>query len=484
MKNLFNSKTVKSGLSAVGITAILIAILLAINFLAALLPKSSSLLDLSNNSMYSIGDTSKRDISKVNESVTVYLLSAGGESTLNDTGVHLDNFLKRACALNKNVKYSVIDLYADSAFLSDRSIDSSTVTINSVVVESSKRHRYIDSGDIFYYHVEGLGKLTQSQAQLAQMYYNLVPTYQFAGESKLIEALTYVTSDSLPMVISLTGHGETAIPESLKTQFIDNGFAYSELATLALVPGCEMLLMNSPTSDISENEAALISEYLNKGGNLMLTTMPETSVFTNLCSVLDKFGLGFNDGIIIEQTQGNYTNYPYYLYPTQNAHTALDRFSGVVFLPFAHGIGVSEKSGITTTEVLTTSERSYIISTSQTTLEKPEGQEEQSHAVGVISENTSNGSAVIWFSCQALLDETANGQVNGGNFNYATAIASALCDSDNASGESSTAPLVLKSEQLTISSTVLAILSIVLVIALPLAILIIGGVYCHKRKIR
>ena len=56
--------------------------------------------------------------------------------------------------------------YVSDNFLENRGIDSSTVTLNSIVVESALRNRYIDSSDLFYYYVENVGKVSQNEAQL------------------------------------------------------------------------------------------------------------------------------------------------------------------------------------------------------------------------------------------------------------------------------------------------------------------------------
>ena len=145
MKNILNKKA-KIGLSVIFTAVLVLAILVLVNFLMELLPQSATLLDTSENKMYSVSQSAKLEISKIEDDIDVYLLTAGGEKSLDDTGIHLNAFLKRATAVNKNINYSVIDLYAVDNFLENRGIDSSTVTLNSIIVESKLRRTFDENG--------------------------------------------------------------------------------------------------------------------------------------------------------------------------------------------------------------------------------------------------------------------------------------------------------------------------------------------------
>ena len=486
MNKIFNTKTARVGFSVMTITALVLVILMLVNLLAGIIPKNITLLDLSENKMYSVSDAAKRDIAKVQEKVDIYLLTAGGESSLTETGIHLNTFLKRAAAQNSKLAYKVIDLYTDTDFLTARGIDSSTVTTLSIVVESDRRHRYIDSTELFYYYIEGIGKVTESEAQMYQYYASMYGTtlnilYQFAGESLMVNALSFVTSADVPTVIALTGHGETAISPSMQSEFTTLGVSYSELSSLSIVPSCEMLIINAPTSDISEKEASLLSEYLGKGGKLMVTTVSGVSGFTNLISALEKYGLSCVEGVIIDPSSGSYYQYPNWLTPTVKAHTATAGNTGSILLPSAHAIAISDTAGITSNAIFNTSAASYVIATDAASAEKPYGAQEASYPVGVIAEAT-NGSAITWISSGAFFDDTANQYASGGNYAYASAITSYLCGVDTSI--TAVNALTLTTETLAISNATLAIIALLIVAVIPLSVIIIGAVYCYRRKMR
>ena len=480
MNKILNNKS-KIGLSVIFTAVILLAVLVLTNFIVGLLPKSATLLDTTETKMYSVSASSKKQIAALSDDVTIYLLTAGGEASLDDTGIHLNAFLSKLASHSKKIKYSVVDLYTVDNFLENRGIDSSTATLNSIIVESKLRNRYIDSSELFYYYIEGIGKVSQSEAQLYQMYYGLTSSYYFDGENLILSSLSYVTSTDLPIAIALTGHGEAAISATLKNSFTTAGLGFSELASLSMVPGCDMLIINNPTSDITASEASLISQYLSKGGKLMLATAPGTSDFENLCSVLTEYGLGYEDGIIIDQTQGSYYQYPYYLLPALASNEYTSGVSASVMLPFSHGISITQVQGVTVSQILSTSAASYIIEPTATSTLKPDGQEEKSYAVGVIAESSANGSAIIWASSEAFLDESASQMAGGGNFTCAVAITTNACDVSIES-ESYTAPLAMVTEKLTVSFGSMAIIALLVVGIIPIGTIIFGIAYCQKRK--
>ena len=484
MKNIFSTKSEKIGTAVIGITAAVLAILIALNLLVGALPKNISLLDLSANSMYSINDTSKRDVSKVEEKINIYLLVAGDESSLNDSGVHLNTLLKRITALNSKITYTLVDLYTDTSFLTDRGIDSSTVTLNSIVVESQKRLRYIDSSDIFYYYIEGVGKVSQSEAQLYQMYYNLTPVYRFEGESLIVNSLKYVTSDSIPKIIALTGHGETALADSFKKNLTAIGIEISELAELTLVPSCDMIVINAPTTDLTSAEASLITKYLSGGGKLWVITGPGTSGFVNLMTVISDYGLAIDDNIVIEQSTDKYLQYPFFVIPTVSRdNEAFEGLTSSALMAYSHGIDIISGSGANATPIFVTGESAYAIPADSTSIDKPDGAEEKAFNIAAISEK-SNDSAVIWFGSHLFLDESANNQIGGGNFEYATALIKHVCSADESIAANSAEPMVLATEFLTPSASALSVIAILLIIVIPISTVVLGGIYCHKRKRR
>lgn len=480
MKKIFNNKA-RIGLSVICKTALVMVILILINLLTALIPQNITLLDTSKNKMYSISDDTKRTISSIDEKIEIYLLTDTDEKSLDDTGIHLNAFLKRFAALNPNINYTLLNVSSTNEYLESKEISLSDISTNSILVEGKSRYRYIDNSEIFYYYIDGIGNVTSNEAQIYQLYYGLSPVYKFEGENLLLSSLNYVTATDLPLAINLTGHGETTLSNNLISQFTTAGIEVTNLESVSFIPNSEMLIINNPTSDIEENEASLISQYLDNGGKLFLVTAPGTSDFTNLRSILKNYGLDYEDGIILDQTQGNYYQYPYYLIPNTQSHISTEALTTSVLLPFAHGINVSEIDGTVNTEFLYTSESSYIIPTTSSTISKPEGQDEKKYTVGVISEKNDTNSTLVWVSSQMFFDESVNSAASDGNFEYIISISNYLCDNKNLNNVN-VSSLTLTTEKLTFSYNSMAFSAILIIGIIPISVIIIGLIYCHKRK--
>ena len=152
-----------------------------------------------------------------------------------------------------------------------------------------------------------------------------------------------------------------------------------------------------------------------------------------------------------------------------------------LLLPFSHGITVSGVNGIESDVLLSTSYSSYVIPTNATTTVKPEGQENTSHNIGVISESQSTGGAIVWFSSQMFLDESVSSAIGGTNYDYVSSIVSTLCGA-KADGNEVSAPLTLVTETLELNAISTALIALIVVGIIPVSIIVIGIVYCVKRR--
>ena len=86
---------------------------------------------------------------------------------------------------------------------------------------------------------------------------------------------------------------------------------------------------------------------------------------------------------------------------------------------------------------------------------------------------------IVWFSSGALLDETANTQVSGGNLNLFVNALNFMCEQVN---NISIRSKSLDAERLTIPSGTVSLLSVLMVGLIPLAYLGVGIVQAVRRK--
>lgn len=62
--------------------------------------------------------------------------------------------------------------------------------------------------------------------------YSYTTTTTFEGENALTNAIHYVSSDDLPKVYTLTGHGEEALSDSIQDMLAQDNFEYEDLSIL------------------------------------------------------------------------------------------------------------------------------------------------------------------------------------------------------------------------------------------------------------
>lgn len=90
-----------------------------------------------------------------------------------------------------------------------------------------------------------------------------------------MSAIEYVTSDDLPVMYTLEGHGEAELSDGITSEIEKQNVELKSLnlVTEGEVPeDAEAILICSPTSDFSEEEANQIISYLEKGGKALIFT--------------------------------------------------------------------------------------------------------------------------------------------------------------------------------------------------------------------
>ncbi len=488
----FKQKTTQNGLRVFLVTLLLLIGLVVINLLAGLLPNRVTEIDISADKMYSVSSTAARELAKLRDDVAVYYLVSGGESDLVDETRHTKLFLDKLSDCSPHIRFRVIDTAESPTFATSLGLTESAEN-NSIVVKSAKRTRVIAPDDLFYYYIEGAGKMTAAEAQQAvymiQMYYGqtVTPTYHFDGEGQLLSAIHYVTTDTLPKIYALDGHSEIALSSSLAEML---SLQNMEVATLTLLKSeavpkdCDLLLLNCPQADLTAAEAKMVGDYLAGGGKMMMITVPGTSTFPNLLSVAARYGLSAKEGILIEGDSNHYYQVPYYLFPTPSSSheiTAAHAASSYALLPSAHGIQIAQTlpDGVTAAELFTTSASSYLIDINAETMDRPEGQDTAKHTVGVAATAT-DGSQMIWVSSFGLTDDTANSYAAGGNASYFLSAVKWLCQAEDE--VSAFAPITLTTPRLTLSAGTAGLWSIALIFLIPAAVLGTGFVYWLRRR--
>ena len=467
------TRSFRVGGYSVAAAAIVLAIAVAVNVLVGALPDSMTQIDTTSSQLFTISDQTEQLVAGLEEDVTIYWIVQSGSE---DATVRL--LLDRYAALGDRLTVEKRDPDVYPTFLQQYEL--SSVYNNSLVVECGDKYRYVSYYDIYQYDYSS--------------YYSY--DVSFAGESAVTSAIDYVTSDDLPKLYLLTGHGEVELSSSFQSAVADQNVETESLSLLsaeAVPEDADAVLIYAPQSDLAAEEVEMLQTYLQAGGNLILITDPPLEgSLTNLEGLMAGYGVTAAEGIVVEGSQSHYAlGTPYYLLPTISYHditSPLTENGYYVLLPIAQGLTVSDElpDGVSVTELLTTSDSAYskVDGYSLTTYEKEDGDLDGPFALAVaitdeVDEDTE--SKLVWVSSASLLDDQINQQVAGGNEDLFLNAISWMC------GQEDSISIHAKSlsyEYLTMDSGTASLLTVLVVGVLPLAYLAVGLTIWIRRKRR
>lgn len=476
LKATLKSRSFRVGGYSVAAVAIVAAIAVAANLVVESFPSSFTQFDTTSNDLFTISEQTEEIVSNIDEDVTLYWVVQSGEE---DTT--LETLLDSYTSMNPNISVEKTDPDLYPNLSSEYGITS--LTNNSLIVECGTRSRYVDYNDIYEY-------------DYSNYYYDGSYSVSFAGESELTSAISYVTNETLPKIYTLTGHGESSLSSDFQTAVEKQNMELEEISLLTVteVPeDASCIFMYAPQSDISSEEKDILLTYLQGGGNFFLITDPqsESGSRPNLDALMAEYGMQEAEGIVLEGN-GNYyaMNVPYYLLPNRESHTItspLNEYNYYVLLPVAHGITIDSelRDGLSVSELLTTSDDAFskVAGYNLQTYEKEDGDIDGPFALAAAATDSIDDETdahVVWVSSAAIVDDTTNSQVSGGNQDFFINALGWMCDHEDSISIHSKS---LDYEYLTIDSGTASMLSVLVIGIIPVVYLC-AGIYVWARRKR
>ena len=138
----WSSKSVRNGSFSVVITAVVIAIVAAVNLIAGELPSSAAKVDVSENKLYTVGEQTKEVVKGLTEDVTLYLVAESGSEDDN-----LQKLLERYEELSSHLKVETKDPVLYPKFSSQ--FTDEEVASNSIIVAGQKRNKVISYSEMY-----------------------------------------------------------------------------------------------------------------------------------------------------------------------------------------------------------------------------------------------------------------------------------------------------------------------------------------------
>ncbi len=463
-------KSLRTGAYSSGMIVAALAVTIVVNLLVEQLPTTWTSLDLTSNKLYSLTDQTKEFLAGMNEDVTIYVLvSEENEDSM------LGQTLVRYEAMSELITVQYVDPIQNPRFYTQYT--SSSVSTNSLIVVSDKRSKVIDANDIYVTSYD---------------YYSYSSTVTgYDGEGQITSALDYVLSEDIPLVYMTEGHGEMSLSSSFESSLDKENVEYStiNLMDYETVPeSAACLVINAPSSDLSEDDKDKVIEYLDQGGKVILIVGYREVETPNLDAVLAYMDLSIAEGLVVEEDQSNYYQSPFYVLPTVVASTYTSGIYGnyYIFAPYSQGIVVPEAeddSDVSYTTLLKTSSNSYSMRNfeSATDFGKQEGDAEGPFALGVEAVKTlEEGEAtMVVYSCDQMFTDTASQMVGGSNQMLFTNTVSHFVDHET----SVSIPVKdYEVSTLMLSSSNILVLGMITVIILPVGSLVIGFVIWFRRR--
>ena len=468
-----SKKHIKNGSYTMVMSVIFIAVVIVINMIVSTIPSKYSEIDISSQKLYSIGDETKKMLKDLEKDVTIYQIAQSGSEDEN-----ISSLLKKYEDESKHIKVEQKDPVVNPKFVSQYTSDD--LSANSVIVVCGDRNKVIDYNNIYETSID-------YQTYSSQ-------TTGFDGEGQITSAIGYVTSENLPVLYTVEGHGEKDMDSSIKEDIekANMDIKSLNLLTEGSVPDdADCLFIDSPSTDFSSDEKDAIIEYLENGGKAIIFSDYTTEDMPNFDAILENYGVQRTEGVVFEGDNQHYAmQMPYYLVPTINSTDASSETASAgyyVLAPYAQGIKQLDdvRDTVKIESILTTSDQAYSkTDLNSNTIEKEDGDVEGPFDLGVsITENLDDDkeTQIVYYSTSNLMDSQTNQMVSGGNEKLIMESLKWMTDTEE-SASVSIPSKSLEVSYLTITDYDAAFWKICTIALIPGIFLVIGFVVWIKRR--
>ena len=471
----FGTRSSKMGSYSFFLTVVVLAILVTVNIALSFLPDSYVQEDLTANQLYSISSQSKVMLSSLEEDITIYWVVASGEED-----EYVEKLLHNYEDYSSRVTVEKKDPDLNPDFTNNYTDE--TIYNNSVIVECGDKYRYISYQDMYE---------TSSMS-----YYSMYSSAdEFAGESLITSAISYCTTEELPVIHILEGHGEAELTESFQEALERDNLETETLSLLnsETVPEeVSCILVNAPSTDISETERDMLLDFMERGGRvLIISGTAEEEQLPNLKSVMENYGISVLEGVVVEENTDNYVyGNPVLLMPEMNSSDITDPLiedNYQVVVPVSKALDVSEASeDVTVTSLLESSEESFLKDEGYDieTYEQEDGDIQGPLTLAaLVTKDLEDDQQMqlVWIASSMMLEEAYNSYSSDANEDFILNVLEMMCEKDDSISVRSKS---LTNEYLTISTADSSMIKVATMGVIPGIYLITGIVVAVRRRKR
>lgn len=381
-------KLKKGGYTAI-LSVIVIAAVIILNMIVGRLPEKVRQWDMSSSQIYSLGKTTTDLVKGLDKDVTIYVV--GDPSKIDK---RITSFVNRYGDLSSHIKVETVDSVLHPEQVKKLNATDSTLLVS---CETTNKTQSIPFTDII--------KIDQS----SYYYYGQTKETEFDGEGQLTGAISHVTSDVSKTIYTTEGHQEAAFGGTVSDMLKKSNLTVNSINLLKdgkIPDDCELLLINAPESDLANDEKTMLTDYLDKGGHVLILAGYSEKERPNLTAVISAYGLNLENGMAAD-TKNFYQNNPYYIFPTietgSEVTNGVDTRSAALVLQSAAMTKTENvPEGITVTPFMQTSDGGMLVT--------EEAQKKGTYILGAVSEKKldTGSSRLTVFSTPTLIDENLN----------------------------------------------------------------------------
>lgn len=471
------SQNVRGGSYSTVLTAIVIIIILVVNIIVGVLPATITKLDYSESKLFTLSEQTTNLLGNLDEDVTVYFVAQSGREDESITEL-LDKYKAKSSGKIKIVRKDPAVNPNFTAEYTDESLPD-----NSLVLETNKRSRVVPYSDIY----------VTSYAQSSTSPTGYTETTSFQGEDALTSAIDYVTTDNLPKMYIVTGHGESSLDSSFQSAVLRENIELVQiaLASVKSIPDdADCLYIQSPTSDINQDEANVLKEYIARGGNIFYVSIVNKGTTPNLDSILEEYGISIDKGYVCE---GN-SDYilqkqPYCISPMYGEHEIVAPLAAAgqtmaVYLGQNINVLENRKDTLKSTTLLKTTSTGYLKAEDSESAQKADGDKTGVMTLAIAVEDSvdkDTTSKLIVITTPMLTDSSMNTYTSGANYDFILNAVGYVCEHESMI---SIRGKNITSSSLIVSSGQMTFWIFILMILIPLVLIITGFIIWIRRRRR
>ena len=319
-KSKLNMRLIKKGSYSVAVTAIVLVLIIALNFLINAIGEKVSLeFDMTKDKISTLSENNKKYLENLDEQVfiTVCAEEKGYRDGMMDSYAEASNIYGGTDYYKQTI--TLIEKYADasdkinvefvdtqdSAFAAvTAKYPDESIVYGDIIVSAGERYQKLGFSDI--YEVE----YNEEYANYGYTMYNVTGNNL---ETELTGAIRYAITGKRVSFALLTGHSKKDYTEDYAVMLEKNNYTVENIDSAfvnSISKDYDVAVIVAPTVDFTPEEITALSKFLENGGEygkgLIYFADATVPVLPNLTEFLAQWGIGISEGILFETNENNH----------------------------------------------------------------------------------------------------------------------------------------------------------------------------------